>query len=344
MKKAELYTKRAVGIVVFVLIFVVLFLHADRLLARKSVDGWWNTTAKIDGFYNSPENAYDVMFFGSSHAYASFNPLVLWEQTGVKSYVFATQQQPVWATYHYMVDAISRQDLDLAVVDVLMLSKTEEYYDDGVNYTFCDNMPLSRNKLELVAASAPKGERFNLACRFMKYHSRWNELSKADFDYRKSKMEDYSKGYCVLTEAISDAIAPDVENISEKSEITEKNLLYLNKIIDLCEEQGVELMLVKTPSNATKEEKMYYNAVEAIAKEHDLDFVDYNLVYDEIGLDLKQDFYDKSHLNVRGAEKFTKYFSESTKYFEGKTRNDDDWMRELAEYETNKKAIDENSD
>ncbi len=332
MKKLELYTKRVMGIVVFIIIFAVLFLHADRLLVRKSIEGWWNTTAKIDGFYNSPEDEYDVMFFGSSNAYCSVNPLVLWEKTGVKSYVFATQQQPSWATYHYMVDAMERQKLDLAVVDVLMFSKDAEYYDDGVNFTFCDNMPFSKNKLELIKASAPEGERFNLACRFMKYHSRWNELSAADFKYRRSEMEDYSKGYCVLTSTDTEGVHTDVSKVADCAALTEKNLLYLNKIIDLCKEQEVALMLIKTPSNATEEEKKYYNAVEAVAEERGVNFVDYNLCYDEIGLDLKTDFYDKTHLNVFGAEKFTKYFAENTPYFDGKTRTDEDWGEELEKY------------
>lgn len=332
MKKTELYVKRAMGIIVFMLIFAVLFLHADRLLARKSVDGWWNTTAKIDGFYNSEKNEYDVVFFGSSHAYSSFNPLILWEKTGVKSYVFATQQQPIWATYHYMRDAFVRQDLDMAVLDVLMLSKGTEYYDDGVNYTFCDNMPMSKNKLELIFASAPKGERFNLACRFMKYHSRWNELTREDFEYRRSKMTDYSKGYCVLTDTCTDAMAPDVAGVLESATIYEKNLLYLHKIFDLCKEQGVKLLLVKTPSNATKEEKMYYNAVEKAAKEQGVDFVDYNLCYEDIGLSVEEDFYDKTHLNVYGAEKFTNYFADNTEYFSNKKRVDEDWLADLEKY------------
>ena len=125
MKKRGTFAKRIVGIIAFLLIFACLFSFADRILSRKETEGWWNVTSKIDGFYNSPENEYDVMFFGSSNAYCSFNPLVLWEKTGVKSYVFATQQQPVWATYHYMVDALKTQDLDLAVVDILMFSKND---------------------------------------------------------------------------------------------------------------------------------------------------------------------------------------------------------------------------
>ncbi len=324
--------KRAIGVIAFVLVLASVFSVCDRILSRKSIGGWWNVTEKIDGFYNSPKNEYDVIFFGSSNAYCSFNPLVIWEKTGVKSYVFATQQQPVWATYHYMVDAFERQSPDVAVMDILMLSHNDEYYDDGVNYTFCDNMPFSKNKLELIWASAPKGERFNLACRFMKYHSRWNELAKEDFLYKKSEMRDYSKGFCMLTSTFSEAERQDISGIKDSAQLSEKNLLYLNKIIDLCEEKGVELLLVKTPSNATAEEKRYYNAVEAIAKKREVDFFDYNLSYEEIGLDLKTDFYDETHLNIKGAAKFSEYFVSTQDYFAGKVRNDEKWAADYEKY------------
>ncbi len=331
-KRSGQNIKRAIGVIAFVLVLASVFSVSDRILSRKSIGGWWNVTEKIDGFYNSPQSEYDVIFFGSSNAYCSFNPLVIWEKTGVKSYVFATQQQPVWATYHYMVDAFDRQSPDVAVMDILMLSHNDEYYDDGVNYTFCDNMPFSKNKLELIWASAPKGERFNLACRFMKYHSRWNELTKEDFEYRKSEMRDYSKGFCMLTDTFSGAERQDVSGIIDSRQLSEKNLFYLNKIVDLCEDSGVELLLVKTPSNATPEEKRYYNAVEAVAKERGVEFVDYNTRYSEIGLDLKNDFYDETHLNVKGAAKFSEYFVSTQNYFAGKVRKDEEWASDYQKY------------
>lgn len=49
------------------------------------------------------------MFFGPSHAYAAFSPLAIWEETGIRSYVFATQQQPLWATYTYIKEALKKQ-------------------------------------------------------------------------------------------------------------------------------------------------------------------------------------------------------------------------------------------
>lgn len=325
---------------VFVLLFFVIFSYAQTLLSRKAIAGWWNTTAKIEGFYNSPENEYDMMVFGSSNAYCSFNPLVIWNKTGIKSYVFATQQQPVWATYHYMVDAFKTQNPKLVVMDVLMLSENEEYYDDGVNYSFCDNMPLSRNKVELAYASVPKGERFGLLCNFLKYHSRWNELSEHDFKYKKSEMRDYSKGYCVLTGVYNEKLSREsVADVEKCSPLLPKNEEYLKKIIGLCKEKDTQLILVKTPSNATREEKTYYNSVEKIAIENGVEFVDYNLAYEEIGLDLECDFYDKSHLNTWGAEKFSEYFVENTDFFAGKNGNDGAWSADYQKYlkETDKK-------
>ena len=324
--------KRIIAVTVFLAVFFTLFSLCDRILSRKETEGWWNVTAKIDGFYNSPKNEYDVMFFGSSNAYCSFNPLVIWEKTGVKSYVFATQQQPIWATYYYMKDAFKRQSPDLAVLDILMLSKNDEYYDDGVNYTFCDNMPFSIDKVRLAYASAPKGEQLGLLLRFLKYHTRWAELEKEDFEYRRGNMSDYSKGFYVLTSKTDKAVHTDLENVTDTLPITEKNREYLEKIIKLCQDKNVRLMMVKAPSNSTEEDKKYYNETEKIAKENGIEFVDYNMYYDEIGLDMREDFFDERHLNIYGAEKFSDYFVENCDYFEGKVRNDSDWQEEYDRY------------
>ena len=324
--------KRVISVIVFLAVFFTLFSLCDRILSRKETDGWWNVTAKIDGFYNSPKNEYDVMFFGSSNTYCSFNPLIIWEKTGVKSYVFATQQQPIWATYYYMKDAFKRQSPDLAVLDVLMLSKNEEYYDDGVNYTFCDNMPFSIDKMRLAYASAPKGERLGLVLRFLKYHTRWSELEKSDFEYRKKDMSDYSKGFYVLTSKTDKAVHTDLEGVTGTLPISDKNREYLDRIISLCREKNIRLIMVKAPSNSTAEEKMYYNEVEKIAEENGVEFVDYNMCYDEIGLDMGEDFFDERHLNIYGAEKFTDYFVKNCDYFEGKVRTDSDWQGDYNRY------------
>jgi len=73
--------------------------------------------------------------------------------------------------------------------------------------------------------------------------------------------------------------------------------------------ENIPLLLVKTPSNVLKKDQMYYNSVKLLAEKEGIPFIDFNKKYEEIGLDVKEHFYDKSHLNYKGAEKFSRFFT-----------------------------------
>ena len=138
-------TKFFCSALAFLLLLGLILVPLQRILARKSLSGAWDMTNKIAGFYNEEPNQFEVMFFGPSHAYAAFSPLELWEETGVKSYVFATQQQPLWATYTYIQEALKTQSPSLIVVECRMAFGDQEYYlgkdNIGVTYTYMDDIP-----------------------------------------------------------------------------------------------------------------------------------------------------------------------------------------------------------
>lgn len=304
MKRVKIILKP----IIFIIIFLLIFSYLSNLFCRKTLNGTWNHTQKISGFYNEPENEFDIMYFGSSNTYCSFNPLIFYEETGIKSYVFASQQQPVWASYAYMKEALKTQSPKLLVLDILMFSKNQEYYDDGVNYSFMDDIPLSGNKIELAFAAAPSGERFRLLINFIKYHSRWSELTEEDYEFKRSETRDYLKGYVLLEDTYKEAAEP-AENIDETAPLADKEILYFNKIVSLAKKHNIPLLLVKTPSNAAAGDMKLFNSIKNLAEENDIEFIDYNLLYPEIGFVMNEDFYDKSHLNYKGAEKFTRYFA-----------------------------------
>lgn len=300
--------KRTVKLILFILIFAFIFSYLSNLFCRKSLEGTWNQTQKISGFYNEPKNDFDIIFFGSSNTYCSFNPLVLYEQTGLKSYVFASQQQPVWATYSYIKEALKTQNPQLLVVDVLMFSKDTEYYDDGVNYSYMDDIPLSKNKIELAAVSAPNGERLRLLINFIKYHSRWSELTREDYEFKRSETNDFLKGYTLLEDIFTEVRLP-AQNITDTSPLSEKEITYFYKIIELAKEHNIPLFFVKAPSNADENDQKLFNSIQKLAEDNGVQFVNYNNEYDKISFNINEDFYDKSHLNYRGADVFTKYFA-----------------------------------
>lgn len=300
----------------FLTLLTLILIPLSRLLARKSLALPWNTTTKISGFYNEERDQFEVMFFGSSHAYAAFSPLELWEETGVKSYVFATQQQPLWATYTYIKEALKRQSPALVVVECRMAFGDQEYYiegnggkDIGVTYSYMDDIPLSWNKVELAMQSAPDLEnRLGTLFSFMMYHDRWSKLERQDFTFRRDEARDPYKGYVMLPPREEPRPRPDVEAVTERTPLLEKNRYWLEEIVRLCREEGVELWLVKTPSNLELEEKALLNTVEDAAVRLGVPFRDFNEDYAAIGLS-EDMFHDEHHLDAFGASRFTRFFA-----------------------------------
>lgn len=313
-KSAEKSRWRGLGLLLrcicFLLCFAVILSALSNLLVRKSLTEPWNMSLKVGGFYNEPENSMDVMYFGSSHIYCTVNPVAMEDLTGLSSYVLATQSQPVWVSYYYMKEALKTQKPKTVVMEVHMAIEEEEYAEEGTLHSAIDPIPMSKNKIDMIYAAVPEGERRNYIFNIIKYHTRWEELEKEDYTQDYLKEKDAFRGYVRLLQATPVEERADLTQVTEASEPLTKTMTYFNKIIDLAEAEGFQLIFLKSPSNATVEEKMKYNAVEALAIERGIPFVDYNLLYEEVGLDTAADFYDQRHLNEQGMMKFLPHFAQ----------------------------------
>jgi hypothetical protein len=89
---------------------------------------------------------------------------------------------------------------------------------------------------------------------------------------------------------------------------------YLDRMRELCEKRGIQLILVKAPTNFWG----YYwydewnEQIEAYAEKNDVYYYNFIPHAEEMGIDWTTDTYDAgAHLNVYGAEKLTSYFGES---------------------------------
>ena len=299
--------KRALSIVLFLaILFALLFLCA-RVFVRKSLVGAWDMTNKIAGFYNEPEGEFDVLFFGGSHAYASFSPLELWHETGIKSYVFATQQQPMWATYHYLLEALKTQAPAVIVLEVQTMTFTEDHADAAVVHSYLDDLPFSANKLALIRVSGKAAELPEYLFPLIKYHDRWDELTDHDFTFDRRDAHDPYKGYVLLP--VTGFVPTRYETPSCDVLPRPKSLDYLMKIVSLCRERGIALWLVKTPSNPEPEQQAVFLSLEKALAREGIALDDFNRCFDEIGLSLETDYYDQHHLNSGGAIRFTDWFA-----------------------------------
>jgi hypothetical protein len=88
-------------------------------------------------------------------------------------------------------------------------------------------------------------------------------------------------------------------------------MAYLDRMRALCAEKGIELILIKAPTNFWRYHwyDEWDGQITDYADQYGLAY--YNLIprSAEMGLDMNTDTYDAgAHLNVYGAEKLTRYF------------------------------------
>lgn len=302
MKKKEL-----VRGIVFLLLLALIF----QLLTTVFIPKWygtWQSTRIVDGYYELPEDSLDVVLMGSSQTIMGLSPMELYEDYGIASYSFGTEEQPIYATYYWLKEITRHHSPKVVVVDVneLIHSCNEAAYRKAFDY-----MQWSKVKWEAIQTHCEKNEALSLlsyVLPFTNYHSRWDELEKQDFTYLTSDKTDPYFGF-VLSSGTCEV---DYTGITAKSDARmdpadPEAYEYLLKIAELCEAENMELLFVKTPRAGWSQEKQ--NLIRYVAAETTTPFLDFNekSVMKEMAFDYKANARDGSHLNIYGAEKVGDY-------------------------------------
>ena len=85
-------------------------------------------------------------------------------------------------------------------------------------------------------------------------------------------------------------------------------MAYLDRIVALCRDQGIELIMVKSPCLYPAWYEEWDAWLEEYAERNGVAYINAIPLMDEMGIDLATDTYDGGiHLNVWGAEKYTRW-------------------------------------
>ena len=175
-----------------------------------------------------------------------------------------------------------------------------------------------------------------------RYHDRWKNLQLKDFSAAvEYTANENNKGYYFTKKskpATDKAIKKYMKYSDVSAPILSTNKKYLKEIAKFCKKHGTKLVLISTPSTKNWNYQRH-NTMEAISKDLGVDYIDTNLLRDDIPIDWKKDTKDKGdHLNYKGAVKLTNYigkYLDDTKLFKDK-RNDpsyDNWNTCLDKFE-----------
>lgn len=344
--------KIIIRVICFFIIGIILFCIVTNIMIPK----WITTTDNrmtyiIQGFYEEPKDSLDVIFMGNSDVYRGISPIKMWDEYGIASYNFVSSGQRMWVAYYMLEECLKYQNPDLIVLNMDSAFNESDASESNYRKAF-DNMKFGKNKINAVTDPVFKNteeQKFSYFFPITRYHSRWSELTEADFNKALKREKFAYKGMDMITDIVPNNDGYKyMERDHSKEVIGEKCSKYLEKIINLCKEKEINLLLIEIPSAESWSKDLSDKTFE-YAKEKNLEFIDMNLNGDEFGFNWKKDTCDGGdHLNVYGAEKVSKYLGKiiQEKYNIPNRKDDPNyssWKEASKKYHKDKKKMEKES-
>ena len=305
-----------INIIIKVLVFVIfisgVLIFTDSIIKAKFIG---DSTSIVNGFYSEKRNSIDLLVIGSSNSFCTIDPVTLYEDYGITAYDFGSSSQPLNISLLYIKEALKKQNPKVVALEANMLigDCMQRGNEAAFRWGYTD-IPLSVNKLRAVYQSLGKVDKeyFTYIFPVFRYHNRWKELSKTDYIYWKQDKTNYSKGYLQTQSVCEEPVRLEdyyiYENIDFAHCVEDEALEYIDEIKKICDKKGINLVLFKSPKQGWYAADT--EAVRLIANERNLEFIDYNELYNNgmFMLDTSNDFRDADHLNDSGAKKVSDDF------------------------------------
>ena len=188
--------------------------------------------------YYREEPDHDVVFIGDCEVYECFTPPTLWQEYGITSYVRGSAQQLIWQSYYLLEETLKYETPKAVVFNVLSI-KYGKPQNEAYNRITLDGMKWSSSKVDAIYASMTEDETFlSYVFPLLRYHSRWSEIGREDWQYLFHRDTVSHNGYLMQT-----ATKPKTNSIAGRPlvdyTLPEIGFEYLEKMRVLCEEKGV---------------------------------------------------------------------------------------------------------
>lgn len=276
--------KQVVKVIFFLVILVgLLFLTSYLFVPKNNLKQFGMTQISANGILGEKNQSIDVVVIGDSESFTSISPMQLWEEHGFTTYVCGTGAQRIYESYLFLRQALKTQTPKLVILET---------------HTIYSKITAMKSFISVGSSLFP----------VFKYHNRWKSLSVNDFGGKvRYTWTDDLKGFN-FNLTVSPSLKKDHMVYQEEAKkIADLNLYYLNKIIELCQKNEIQFLLVSTPSTLNWNYKKH-NGIQAFADANQLEYIDLNLMPEQVPIDWEQDTRDRGdHLNYYGAQKVTHF-------------------------------------
>ncbi|MDO4276149.1 MAG: hypothetical protein Q4D16_20975 [Eubacteriales bacterium] len=273
----------------------------------------------------------ETLILGTSLVHWGIKGLQLGDALESTTYNLATAAQPLNGSYYLLKDQVKHNDIKRLFLGVHVSSMTRDYNSNiKLREGIYDRMLSPLSKIEYLYQTAD----YNEYLQYLFFSARLDNLT--DWDQVKNNVEyklsnDFKENrspakrkyvYQGMGDENTKAVYKGTfakkrlprRSCWDRSLIIDKNVEYLQKIADFCEEEGIELNLVIMPMvqeitrlmGDMNDMHVFYQEFCDKNNARLFDFYQYENIYEILPNDCYQ---DEKHLNSKGAEKFTELFA-----------------------------------
>ena len=262
----------------------------------------------VYGFFKEPKDSLDVVLIGPSTIYTAFYSPLAYEEQGITSYSLSTSSMSA-ALYRYAAEiAVEEQHPQLLVFDTWSFCYDLQQDETSLR-KFLDALPDSEIKRAAIKEIVPEELQSSFRYPFQKYHSSWDRFGEL-IQVLRDKIDISMQGYSITKNFATTPNCQEYRKEEGEYRVSDIGLSYLQILLDYLKEAGVEhALFIRTPEMTGYQATDNYHQMIEMIRAAGYDFLNMNAAIQDMGLDLGHDYYNTSHLNVFGAEKFTRFLA-----------------------------------
>ena len=294
-------------IVIGVLGFCLLLVAVDWAVGTWSEKMYYKSKYGIfhRQIYCLTESQDELMILGSSRAAHHYVPQIFEDSLGMSCYNAGSDGMCIY--YHYGILASRIQRGCPPKMVILEVINTDVEVSKGASFTM--DAALERytphygefDEIDSLFAFNGWKEKVKLMSKTYKYNSKLVQTIKCNYiPWPEDRGYEALNGVMEVKEGekTADVLAP----VSEDQNIEERKLLYLQKFIDDCKANNIELVMCYSPYYGQSVPKSI-RIIEKMATKNNVPFLNYG---EDERFQNPEYFRDASHLNDTGAKEFSK--------------------------------------
>lgn len=246
----------------------------------------------------------DVLALGTSHIQCTILPMEMWRTHGITSVDLAGPIQTMPVTRAYFEQALKTQSPQVVLLDTTTIGKQEVLTISYAHYSL-DHMPIGLARSRAITTVTDASQWEELVLPWVAYHSRWAELTDADWSIDKFSGDRSLRGSAYWAQSKPMTLPFTEDAVSEESYL--EDLPYIEQMAQLAEDHDIKLVIFSTVISAHQVvdgQPLMERLREDLSGDYpSVDYLDLNQVRGELNLDDARDWLDDHHLNHRGAVK-----------------------------------------